>query len=117
MKAKTKFIAVAAGFTLACSGVVAAHAAEITISVTGAKAETISSRAKAKATDTKADNFAAETRYKRGNASAATQKVKADAGNGSTATSPSGTTIATIQACTVNNNPFDANTCSVWKTL
>lgn len=71
----------------------------------------------AKATDTAADNKAAETRYKRGNASASEQKVKASAGYGSTATSPSGTTIATIQACAVNNNPFDGNTCSVWKTL
>ncbi len=62
-------------------------------------------------------NFRADADYRRGNGSAAVQTVSATAGNGSTATSPSGTTIAIVRACTRNNNPLTPDGCSVWKTL
>ncbi len=116
MRNSHKLAAVLLGALLA-SGATSAYAAEISASTTGASAVTQSERAKVKVTDTAADNFRADADYRRGNASAPVQVVSATAGNGSTATSPSGSTIATIRACTRNNNPVASGSCSSWKTL
>ncbi len=116
MRKSHKLAAVMLG-ALLVSGAAPAFAAEITASTPGATATTLSNRAQVQARDTSADNFRADADYKRGNASATAQRVSATAGNGSTATSPSGTTIATIRACTRNSNPLTGDSCSVWKTL
>lgn len=102
---------------LMLAGTSTAYAAEITASTTGASATTTENRARAKVTDTAADSRRADADYRRGNASATIQTISATGGNGSSATSPSGTTIATLRACIRDSNPLTSNVCSVWKTL
>ncbi len=101
---------------MALSVPVAAHA-EIESSVSGAYSTTENARKSVYIKDTAADNHRAEARYKRGSVTATTQIVAATGGNGSTnRTGSSSSLVVLLQACALNNNPLDSQTCDTPQT-